>query len=508
MDANRTRLPQKRNKGGSKRFRRRSLAIETLESRRLLAFDPTGFDPTGFEQEVLEHTNRMRMYPAEELGVWFDNHPHPLIATDPDVQAAIDYFDVDGTVLESQWSPLRPAAPLAWDPSLLNAARAHSQAMIAADRQSHQLPGEASLGERVSQSGYGPYQALAENVFAFARSPGHAHAAFAIDWGWSETGIQDGHGHRNNLMDSGFTEIGIGILEQDAAQAEVGPLVVTQNFGRPVSATPWLMGVVYEDSNENGRYDAGEGLAAIPVHVQAADGAAYTAETMSAGGYQLNVPPGTYQVSIDLPGSQESMVVDQVVVAGSNVKVDFPVESVDGEPSDPRSPWQNPEDPCDVNGDGVITPKDALLVINRLNERGIHRLTGTPSEGKWWDVNGDGFVTPRDVLIVVNRLNAGWPLPALPLPALPLSVSDPRVWDMDPQGEIDWGDTDFVLDCFDGRHVFRPAYGVNDHVRDKASAEGDAYGAALTELLGWNMEEDSPFEPLLDEVIDLLAAAG
>ncbi len=498
MDANRNRLPQKRNKGGSKQFGRRRLAMETLETRRLLAFDPTGF-----EQEVLEHTNRMRMYPSEELGVWFDNHPQPLVATDPDVQASIDFFHVDGTVLESQWSHLRPAAPLAWDPSLLNAARAHSEAMIAADRQAHHLPGEASLGERVSQSGYGPYQALAENLFAFALSPEHAHAAFAIDWGRSETGIQDGHGHRNNLMNSEFTEVGMGILEQDAAQAEVGPLVVTQNFGRPLSTTPWLMGVVYEDSNENGRYDAGEGLAGVPVHVQAADGAFYTAETMSAGGYQLNVPPGTYQVSIDLPGSHESMMVDQVVVAANNVKVDFLVESVHGEPGDPRSPWQNPEDPCDVDGDGVITPKDALLIINLLNERGVHRLTGTPSPGEWWDVNGDGLVTAQDVLIVVNRLNAGWPGSEGPI-----SVSAPRGGDRAPQGEIDWGDTDFGLDHFDGWRAFPAVCGVRAPVLSNVSSEGDPYGPALTELLGWEMEEDSLFDPLFDEAIDLLAGAG
>ncbi len=443
----------------------RRLTIETLESRQLLAFNPTGF-----EQELLEHTNRMRMNPSEELGVLFDSQPQPLVATDPHVQTAIQYFSVDGTVLKTQWEQLRPASPLAWNPSLLNAARGHSQAMIAHNRLSHQLPGEAPLGTRIIESGYGPYRAVAENAFAHAQSPMHAHAGFAIDWGGTPSGIQDGHGHRTNLMNPAYTEIGIGVLQQDAAPGKVGPLVVTQNFARPVSAMPYLLGVVYEDTNENGRYDAGEGLAGIPVHVRAANGAAYTTQTMSAGGYQLQVPAGTYQVSIALPDSPESTIVDQVAVAASNVKVDLVFEAGDAELA-LQSPWQNPEDRCDVNGDGFITPQDALLIINLLTERGPYRLADAPWDGKWWDVSGDGLVTALDALIVINRLNQ-WGSH----PALPSSVSDPERLDTDQNGKIDQADAQFVIDYLDGNKELCSTCDVND----------DGRVSPLDALLIWN----------------------
>ncbi|MFM8173671.1 MAG: FG-GAP-like repeat-containing protein [Pirellulaceae bacterium] len=54
---------------------------------------------------------------------------------------------------------------------------------------------------------------------------------------------------------------------------------------------------------------------------------------------------------------------------------------------------------ADTTGDGILTPLDALLVINALNlaDRSLYRLS--------YDVDKDGRVTPLDALIVINRLN-------------------------------------------------------------------------------------------------------
>ncbi len=75
-------------------------------------------------------------------------------------------------------------------------------------------------------------------------------------------------------------------------------------------------------------------------------------------------------------------------------------------------PWQNPDDPLDVNGDGQVTPGDVLLVINEIN---LPRTTdpngNLPNEfpdipnTPYYDVNGDGVVSPIDVLIIINELN-------------------------------------------------------------------------------------------------------
>ncbi|MHB9080399.1 MAG: dockerin type I domain-containing protein [Pirellulaceae bacterium] len=75
--------------------------------------------------------------------------------------------------------------------------------------------------------------------------------------------------------------------------------------------------------------------------------------------------------------------------------------------------WQNPgateHDHLDVNGNGYITPLDALLVINDLNRNGHRQLpTSLPPDGPpppYVDVNGDGYITPLDALLVINFLN-------------------------------------------------------------------------------------------------------
>ena len=66
--------------------------------------------------------------------------------------------------------------------------------------------------------------------------------------------------------------------------------------------------------------------------------------------------------------------------------------------------FTNALEPLDVNNDGGVSPLDALIIINYLNQHGI----GTPIETdprQFWDTNGDGIVSALDVLRVINRLN-------------------------------------------------------------------------------------------------------
>lgn len=67
---------------------------------------------------------------------------------------------------------------------------------------------------------------------------------------------------------------------------------------------------------------------------------------------------------------------------------------------------QPPEivDPLDVNGDGLISPLDALLVINALESS--RPGNGTRQDPQPLDVNLDGSVSPLDALLVINRLTA------------------------------------------------------------------------------------------------------
>ena len=82
--------------------------------------------------------------------------------------------------------------------------------------------------------------------------------------------------------------------------------------------------------------------------------------------------------------------------------------------------WQNSRHPCDVNGDGSITPDDVLRLINDINSKGSRDLMAasppTPSPPPFLDSTGDGWIGPVDVLTVINYINAhgSGPIPSAP----------------------------------------------------------------------------------------------
>src|SRR5439155_27284693 len=61
----------------------------------------------------------------------------------------------------------------------------------------------------------------------------------------------------------------------------------------------------------------------------------------------------------------------------------------------------------DVDGDGVLAPIDALLVINYLNAwlPGGTLSSPTFADRLYYDVDGDGTVAPIDAVLVINSLN-------------------------------------------------------------------------------------------------------
>ncbi|MCA9217486.1 MAG: hypothetical protein KDB27_30670 [Planctomycetales bacterium] len=77
-------------------------------------------------------------------------------------------------------------------------------------------------------------------------------------------------------------------------------------------------------------------------------------------------------------------------------------------------PWHNAALALDVNADGSISPIDALLIINELNDPVIRDSEFGPlpnppqaplTPPPFVDVSGDNFVAPNDALLVINHLN-------------------------------------------------------------------------------------------------------
>ena len=59
----------------------------------------------------------------------------------------------------------------------------------------------------------------------------------------------------------------------------------------------------------------------------------------------------------------------------------------------------------DVNDDGRVSPLDALLVINELNDADRDTVVVIGSITYLLDVDGSGYLSPRDALLIINYLN-------------------------------------------------------------------------------------------------------
>ncbi len=94
-----------------------------------------------------------------------------------------------------------------------------------------------------------------------------------------------------------------------------------------------------------------------------------------------------------------------------------------------NSGWHNSINRFDVNADSIVTPLDALIVINELNGRSVSDpdsglIDATASAPPFLDVNGDYSVAPIDALLVINQLNEASSTASVPTPSIVLVDGD------------------------------------------------------------------------------------
>ena len=96
--------------------------------------------------------------------------------------------------------------PVSFNSELDQAANSHNDRMVQADQMSHELPGEASLGDRVSATGYN-WNRVTENVAAGSMTPEEVmYGDGSPNSGWMNSTT----GHRENILDPNVTSIGVG----------------------------------------------------------------------------------------------------------------------------------------------------------------------------------------------------------------------------------------------------------------------------------------------------------
>jgi uncharacterized protein YkwD len=106
--------------------------------------------------------------------------------------------------------------PLTANEALFRAARKHSENMAKQEKLEHELDGKR-VGGRVDTEGY-DYSQVGENL-----AQGEEATPEEIVDGWLKS-----KGHRENLLNPDFTEIGLG-----AAKSAKGETYYTQVFGKP-----------------------------------------------------------------------------------------------------------------------------------------------------------------------------------------------------------------------------------------------------------------------------------
>jgi uncharacterized protein YkwD len=310
--------------------------------------------PTAEEQFYLELINESRLDPFGSAARYLTSYA-PLTSSHDDIQDALDYFDVDGAALRAAFAGLAPVGPVAFNEALSSAATGHNAAMIAADEQSHQVAGEASLANRIAAVNYTGWTALGENVYAYALDPIYGHAGFMVDWGPGPDGMQSPAGHRNNIMSANFREVGIDVASEMNSATAVGPQVVTQDFGAR-GGKYFVLGVAYGDGDHDRFYSIGEGRGDLTIQSGAA-----TAVSAASGGYTLGVGQGALAVSLSGGGLVGTLSVS-ATIATENLKLDV----VDGNTL--------------LTSGSIVVTGGTIAVLRGLGARGLSLSAGAGNQ--------------------------------------------------------------------------------------------------------------------------------
>ncbi len=263
-------------------------------------------NPTDYEQLMLEMINRARADPLAEAA-----------RLEIDLNQGLE----PGTISDS------PKPPLAFNHWLIDSARAHSQWMLDVNVFSHTGVDGSSPGDRMAAAGY-PFSggwAWGENV-SWRGTTGTPD--LLVYTGLQHDGLFRSPGHRVNILNSGFSEIGVGgvpgVFSKDGTAYNA--FMITQNFAHSGGTPgPLLTGVVFDDLNGNGVFDIGEGMAGVGVELV---GGAYHTLTSDSGGYALPYPnAGVLQVVFESPGigGRVTRFVDST---GHNIKLDVIAQDV------------------------------------------------------------------------------------------------------------------------------------------------------------------------------------
>ncbi len=265
--------------------------------------------PSSYDQYMVELVNRARANPAayaQSLGIALNEGlPAGTISSDA-------------------------KQPLAINPYITDAAQKHSQWMINTDTFSHTGAGGSTSRQRMESAGYVFHSGAiwAENLGIELRQTSvdvEALTKLIQEKLFRDNGVS-GRGHRLNILDPRFAEIGIGVRSgvYTYQGTNFNAVVATQKFAKSGNAV-FLTGVAFDDRIiVNQFYTPGEGLGNVLIRaVRDGTGETFTTKTWASGGYSLALPPGKYSIMASGGGLGNSQFLPAVVIGANNRKFDF-----------------------------------------------------------------------------------------------------------------------------------------------------------------------------------------
>ncbi|MGB7274298.1 MAG: CAP domain-containing protein, partial [Geitlerinemataceae cyanobacterium] len=282
--------------------------------------------PTAQDQLMLEMVNRARENPQAEADRLLGGDLNEGLAS--------------GTISTAA------KQPLAFNLNLNAAAEGHSQWMLDNNVFSHTGANGSSSGTRMADAGY-PFTGgwgRGENL-AWKGTTGSVNFTQFVINNHDNLFVDDGvagRGHRKNLMNASYREVGISSLEgpfTTSSGRTYNSVMSTQDFAYSSNRGPFLTGVAYTDAvTDDDFYTVGEGLGGVTVTAVDTSNPSNTASTTtwSSGGYTLELSTGNYNVTFsgDFNNDGQNDTVTQSVTIGSeNVKVDLTTDTINFAPT-------------------------------------------------------------------------------------------------------------------------------------------------------------------------------
>ncbi|MCA9207740.1 MAG: hypothetical protein KDA55_05255, partial [Planctomycetales bacterium] len=278
-----------------------------------------------------------------------------------------------------------PKPPLARNDVLREAMQGHLGDMLAQDYFDHDSLSGTSFVDRIEAAGYSGWEAAGENI-AWRGSTGSMGPVFdtveSIVQGWFESA-----GHRQNMLRPEFREAGssyaVGEFTWEGVSYNAG--MGGQDFGTRTGQVFLTGNGCWQRLTTFDICDVTDPVVGATITAMSASANPLSTTTGPTGEYDLALPPGEWSIVVTGGGIDGSLSLGELSIGTANVKLDFT--------PDASKPWQNPTDRLDVNNDQMLSPIDALLVINQLNLGGAGTLPKSPvppaAPPPYVDVNGD-----------------------------------------------------------------------------------------------------------------------